>query len=353
MTYIRTIDPVNWEQFIARRNAGAKFILDFEIDAGFSFAAAVAQRKMKKGAGSVTLDHTLEVPEVVLDVDYYLKDEGVHLKTVSIISLLSPTYEITDKYEISALFSLKKIDYGEIEKYIASALDSNPSIPRQTHLSVYFSSFFGGIATSLKDKIIAHIELSGFFAKHTPASLNLYLTADEGDFRILQQGGGHDSAGHHPFHPYLIKKKNVIEHHEWFSAVPQNIRKHYQKGVHYQFLGFYDESFLCYYKLIETAFKTTKFLDKVTTVLFGSDSKKLRETLNSSNQRMMMLFIYQALIKTSQVIPEENKSKIMEAMLDSSKLRNDVAHSSDQAERSKALLAFIIWLSNLMLNSVR
>jgi hypothetical protein len=45
MSFIRTTAPVDWEAFIKQENSQITLLLDFEVDAGFSFITAVAHRK--------------------------------------------------------------------------------------------------------------------------------------------------------------------------------------------------------------------------------------------------------------------------------------------------------------------
>jgi hypothetical protein len=307
---------------------------------------------IEKGAMSVAIDSSLKIPDVVLNLDHYLEHEKIKLTQIKISALFSAIHEITDKYAISASFSPSKIDYNKINKEISRRIELKSEAPRSSHLSAYLSEFFGGIAEALREKIISHIELSGFFAKLSPSSLNLYLLSGSVTSRILQQGGGHNSAGQHPLHPEIIKTAKILQDNEFFQSIPENIKKHFQKGIHYNFLGFYDESFLSYYKLIETIFKSSKFVEIVASEVFNINNKAIKDTLKSSNQKTMMLFIYQALIQNNTDITEDDKKKFMELMLESSQLRNDIAHSSDQTEKSRNLIGFINFLSKLMLDKL-
>jgi len=347
--YYRTLTPINWGKYFEQKSHGGEFFLDFEIEAGFSFATAVAHEKMREDSGPVALDETLDVPDLRLSFDCTLKNSPIQIKSVTLKNLLRATYEATDKYRVSTIFTLNKIDFGKLEKDVARRMKDTPEAPAQSIIMVCMVEYFQEKADLIKETIISHIELSGFFAKLTPATLSLYIKNESGMFRMLQQAGGHESAGHYPIHPLSITKEVVVKNHERYSLLSTSMRRHYQKGLHYKFLGFYDEGYLCFYKLIESTFKTDKFQSKAVPSIFGIDSKQLRETLNHSNQRTMMLFIYQIIIKESSEFPEAEKANIMTKMLESSKIRNDIAHSSDQTENSKAMLPFVMSLSNMML----
>lgn len=349
MHYYRTLTAINWEEFFEKKSNDCEFILDFEIDAGFSFATAVAREKMRENPGPVTLDESLEIPDLQLSFDCSLKNTPIQLKSIIIKSLFRLTYEATDKYRVSTNFKLKKIDFDKLEKDVARRMKDKPELPAKTLISVSMLEYFQDKVDTIKENIISFIELSGYFAKIIPATLSLCVKTERSLFRMFQQSGGHESAGHYPIHPNNITKELVINNHERFSLLPTNIKKHYQKGLHYKFLGFYDESYLCFYKIIETAFKTDKFQSKALPHIFGVDSKQLRETLNKSNQRIMMLFIYQIMIKGNQDFPDEEKALFLAKMLEASTVRNDIAHSSDQTKNSKAMLPFIMNLSNMML----
>lgn len=347
--HYRTLTHIDWEKYFDKKSHDGEFVLDFEIDAGFSFITAVAHEKMRENSGPVALDETLDVPDLQLSFDCTLKNTPVQLKSVTIKNLLRATYEATDKYQVSTIFTLRKIDFGKLEKDVARRMKDCPEVPAKSIIMVCMAEYFQEKADLIREVIISHIELSGYFAKLTPATLSLYIKIEGGIFRMLQQGGGHESAGHYPIHPRSITKELVVKNHERYLLLSTSMRRHYQKGLHYKFLGFYDESYLCFYKLIETTFKTDKFQSKAVPSLFGIDSKQLRETLNNSNQRTMMLFIYQAIIKDSSENSEDEKAIIMTKMLESSKIRNEIAHSSDQTENSKAMLPFVMDLSNMML----
>ncbi|HDS1776887.1 TPA: hypothetical protein QEM49_001370 [Pseudomonas putida] len=349
MHYYRSPAAIDWEEFLEVKSNNYEFLLDFEIDAGFSFATAVAHEKTRENQGSVALDESLDIPELQLSFDCSLKNTSIHLNSITIQNLFRLTYEATDKYRISTKFTLKKIDFDKLEQDLQSSEKDKPELSRTTLASVCMVEYFQAKADIIKEVIISYIELSGYFAKLIPATLSLYAQSEQGIFRILQQSGGHESAGHYPVHPKHITKELVTQNFQRFSLMPTNIKKHFQKGLHYKFLGFYDESYLCFYKLIETTFKTDKFQSKALPDIFGIDSKQLRETLNKSNQRIMMLFIYQAMIKNNSDVPDEEKAMIMAKMLEASTIRNDIAHSSDQTKNSKSMLQFIMNLSNMML----
>src|SRR5690606_8004014 len=122
--------------------------------------------------------------------------------------------------------------------------------------------------------------------------------------------------------------------------------------IHYNFLGFYDESFLSYYKLIETIFRSSKFIEIVASEVFKINNKNIKDAIKNSNQKIMMLFIYQALIQNNTDITGSEKENFMQKMLESSQLRNDIAHSSDQTNTSRKLIEFINLLSRIMLERV-
>ncbi|MGE8345395.1 hypothetical protein [Pseudomonas helleri] len=352
MNSIRTNNFVDWEEFLNQENSTITLLLDFEIDAGFSFITAIAQRAIKKGATSITIDHNLKIPDAVLNLDYRLEKEKIKVTNIKISALFSPSYELTDQYSISAQLTTLKIDYNNIKSEISKRAELNPEIPRKSHASAYLSGFFGELADALSKRIVSHIELSGFFAKISPSSINLYLLSKNITYRILQQGGGHHSSGQHPIHPKTIKATEILKNEAFFTSMPNNFKKHYQKGIHYNFLGFYDESFLSYYKLIETIFRSSKFIEIVSSEVFKINNKNIKDAIKNSNQKIMMLFIYQALIQNNTDITGSEKENFMQKMLESSQLRNDIAHSSDQTNTSRKLIEFINLLSRIMLERV-
>ncbi|HBY1007236.1 TPA: hypothetical protein MIP48_22125, partial [Klebsiella pneumoniae] len=86
--------------------------------------------------------------------------------------------------------------------------------------------------------------------------------------------------------------------------------------------------------------------------IFGCDDKKLIATLKNSNQKTMMLFIFQWLV-FNEFLEKNNESRkdLMDKLLAASQLRNDISHSVDQSEESKKQLPFIILLSCVLIES--
>jgi hypothetical protein len=355
MYHPRTLDFVSWERFLESKDNNATFTLDFHIDAGFSFTNAVAFREMKATGKSVTLDE-LEIPILELNFSRLYIKGGILVRSISIESCASSGHDTTEKYLISACFSLKKIGYTKIESDVEKEINKNREVDRASHLRVYLSSLLLQKATILRDEIISFIEFSGFLARQIPSTLNLYLLQGGYYFRITQVGGGQETAGHNPIHPLAVKTKEIIAAYEHSLTIPENLRKHFAKGIHYKFLGFYDESFLCFYKIIESRFRSDSFCKMIAIDLFNMTDGKLISTIKTSNAKAMMLFIYQKLIKSESDgngFTELQKSELMNNLVDITEARNKIAHTADHSAESKRLLEFTIGLSKYMIASLK
>ncbi|TFW43140.1 hypothetical protein [Pseudomonas fluorescens] len=351
----RTTNFVNWDRFIECKDSNIIFVLDFYIDAGFSFTTAVAFKKMKITKNSVALDD-LHIPPLELNLSRLPIKGGVRVESLSIESAGSFPNDTTERYFVSVRFSLNKIDYAKIEKTVALNIEKYTDADRSTHLRSYLSALFLDKAKIVRDEIISFIEFSGFLAKQIPATLNLYLSKGELYSRITQAAGGQESAGHNPVHPLALRAKKVITAYKYSLSIPDALRQHHAKGVHYKFLGFYDESFLCFYKIIETRFRSDGFCSLLARDLFNMSEKKLIATIKSSSPKTMMLFIYQKLTITNTdkiALTETEKSQIMNSLIDLTEARNKIAHSADHSTESARLLGFAIWLSKYMIASLK
>ncbi len=354
MYHPRTRDFVNWERFLESKDSKPTFTLDFHIDAGFSFTNAVVFRKMNVKSEPVTLDE-LEIPTLNLNFSRLNIKGGVLVNSISIESCASSGYDKTEKYFVSVCFSLKKIGYAKIESDIAKKIDGNRQIDPATHMRVYLSSLILQKATILRDEILSFIEFSGFLARQIPSTLNLYLLQNGYYSRITQVGGGQETAGHNPIHPLAVKAKEIVAAYEHSLTIPESLRKHFGKGVHYKFLGFYDESFLCFYKIIESRFRSDSFCKMLALDLFNMTDGKLISTLKNSNPKAMMLLLYQKLIKTEgdgSDLTELQKNELMNNLIDITEARNKIAHTADHSAESSRLLDFTIRLSRYMIASL-
>lgn len=351
--YIRTLDFVDWNQYFQCATNTLTFTLDFEINAGFSLNSAISNRMRKKGSPSVEVRKAREKAKIKLKLDYQLKHLDIKIKELKLLDVSNDSYETTDRYFVSTTFSVINSNNKTLNEIFKKADSINGVVEDDLVVQLFFSNFFGDKAQELMNEIISFIEFSGFYARQVPATLNLYLTDNKGKyFRITQRGGGHQSSSHYPIHPLLIKSKSIISGYENYVLISENIKKHYKKGVHYQFLGFYDESFLCFYKIIESIFKTDSFSKLLSEVIFKTNSKELKGALKSSNQKTMMLYIYQYLIEVNQEpIDDEKKAETLKTMLLASDIRNNIAHSSDQLEESQKILPFLINLAGFMMST--
>lgn len=351
--YIRTSDFVDWNQYFQCATNTLTFTLDFEINAGFSLCSAISNRMMQKGSPSVEVSKAREKAKIKLKLDYQLKHLDIKIKELKLLDVSNDSYETTDRYFFSTTFSVINSNYKTLNEIFKKADSINGVVEDDLVVQLFFSNFFGDKAQELMNEIISFIEFSGFYARQVPATLNLYVTDNKGKyFRITQRGGGNQSSSNYPIHPLLIKSKSIISKYENYVLISNNIKKHYKKGVHYQFLGFYDESFLCFYKIIESIFKTDSFSKLLSEVIFKTNSKELKGALKSSNQKTMMLYIYQYLIEVNRdTIDDEEKAEILKKMILASDIRNNIAHSSDQLEESQKILPFLIDLAGFMMST--
>lgn len=349
--FIRTNKFVRWIDFIEQKSEVVLFALDFEIDAGFSFCTAISNRMMQKGKRIIPLDETINLSKIDLILNYPLSEIEIEVKNVKIVYVSNESYKNTDRYIVSVTFSLLELNYEYLNKMLNEDGLEKPSSSEDIRMMVLFSKFFGEKASRLMDEIISHIELSGFYVRQVPASFNLYINYDKIEFfRVTQKGDGGNSSGENPIHPLLVRSKSIISSYENNLLIPNNIKKHYKKGIHYRFLGFYDESFLCFYKIVELIFKESGFSKKLTKMIFNSDLELAIGAIKSSNQKTMMLFIYQFIMLDDKYICSE-KNELMRNMILMSDLRNKIAHSSDQSEESRRMLPSLISLSNFMILS--
>lgn len=351
---IRTLEFIDWDVFLAERNKDVTFTLDFHIDAGFSFANAVAHRKIhKEKAKSVAMDDSLRIPTVIFNFQDEMKVEHLKIYSIGIKDVDYQFSDITEKYIITVIFSDEEIDYEKFRKDLNFRYGENDSLDKNVVNQIYFTSYFKERADKIKDEIVSFIELSGHFAKYSHSSLNLYLNEEGLYFRILQSGGGIQTAGHNPIHPLLLRRDKLISLKDTYDKIPVQYKKYYQKGIHYQFLGFFDESFLCFYKLIENLFYCEDFL-----MLFHQNNDKFEELKGiqktrkrPGNQKKMISFICEWIIGADcSSIQEQNK--LYEIFDDLINIRNEIAHGTDQNEKSNIAIRQLTTLSNVMLNRV-
>lgn len=350
---IRTLDFVDWNQYFQCVTNTLTFTLDFEINAGFSLCSAISSRMMQKGLPLVEVRKAREKANIKLKFDYQLKHLDIKIKELELLDVSNESYETTDRYFVSTTFSVINSNNKTLNEIFQKTNSINGVVEDDIVIKLFFSKFFGNKAQELMDEIISFIEFSGFYARQVPSTLNLYLTDNKGNYlRVTQRGGGQQSSSHYPIHPLLIKPKSIISNYENYVLTSENIKKHYKKGIHYQFLGFYDESFLCFYKIIESIFKTDLFSKLLSETIFKANSKELKGALKSSNQKTMMLYIYQYFIEVYQdPINDEQKAEILKKMILASDIRNNIAHSSDQLEESQKVLPFLINLAKFMMNA--
>jgi len=349
--YIRTLNYVDWDKYSQCDISTIAFTMDFEINAGFSLCTAISNRMIKKGMRSVEVKKAMEKANVKLKLDYQLKSLEIRVKEISIEDISSEPYEITDRYFVSVSFTIINSKNKTLNEILKESGYFNEAIGGEDFSSSLFPVLLGDKSQRLMNEIISFIEISGFYARQVVSTLNLYLTDEKGQYRrVTQIGGGHQSASQNPIHPLLIKSKYIISSYENSASLPDNIKKHYKKGVHYQFLGFYDESFLCFYKIIESIFKSDNFSKSLSKKIFKTNSKEIIGALKSSNQKTMMLYIYQYFIEINkEPISNEKKDELLGDMLLASNIRNNIAHSSEQLEESKRVLPFLISLANFMI----
>lgn len=349
---IRTLEFINWNRFLEEKNEHVTLILDFEIDAGFSFTNAVALRKMHKTCSSVPLDSSLIVPSKLLQFTNLILSDTVILHSVMIDSLDFQKIEITERYTISAKFSPCNIDYELINSELSQLIENNENCSKENIIRSYMVNYFQHAANIVKNNIISFIDLSSSFSRFVNGSYNLYFIKDDRPFRIVQESGGTETAWHNPVHPNSLIASAIQKRYEMLSKLQDNIKTYLIKGAHYKFLGFYDESFIIYYKIVETIFKGNIFPSILAQKVFGCDDKKLITTLKNSNQKTMMLFIYQWLV-LNEFLEKNNVDKkyLIDKLLAASQLRNDISHSVDQSEESKKQLPFIIMLSHILIES--
>ncbi|ENC0145080.1 hypothetical protein ACEV6G_20405 [Enterobacter ludwigii] len=350
---IRTLEFMNWKEFLSERNESYSLTLDFQIDAGFSFTQAVAFRKMQKTGKSVALDGSLKVPSRILQFNNLILCNTVILHSVEIYSHSFQNIETTERYTISAQFSPCSIDHDFINTELSKRLKSkNDNCSEETIILLYMVDYFNKFAETVKNEIISFLELSSNYVRLVNGSFNLYIYKNEKPYRVTQQSGGQDSAWHNPVHPLALKSHLVQERYETLSRLPENIKIYLSKGAHYKFLGFYDESFIIYYKIVETIFKGNIFPSILAECLFDSTDKKLLPILKNANQKNMMLYIFQWFIKVTPEASDVQKKEIMNQLLDACYLRNEISHSVDQSKESKKQLPFIISLSHNLISAI-
>ncbi|AZE30144.1 hypothetical protein [Pseudomonas chlororaphis] len=331
MQPIRTTNHINWESFLDQDHKKSDFILDFSIDAGFSFSTALIFRKFEKTrhhpkpieANSVT-----HLSKRKFHFANLISAEGLIIKSINIQQFDPFSYTTTDPYHIEAYFQIPDIDNSKLKGIIARKAQKNKA--QETGAATAFLvEYFSKLCESLKDQIIMFIELSGYYAKFKPSTINLYITQNKQTLRIIQSGSNCNTAGQHPLHPGQLTNKTIQKIYEYQTGIPDDLRKLYQKGVHYKFLEFHEESLLCFYKIIEDTFKTESFTKKLSHTLFEVDDPKVASSIRGSSQRTVMIFIYQYLEKNSRKNITKEKPPEIELLLDLikiSNLRNDVAH---------------------------
>ncbi|BBH33427.1 hypothetical protein [Pseudomonas sp. St290] len=331
MQPIRTTNHIDWGNFLDQDHKKSDFILDFSIDAGFSFSTALILRKFKKTkhqpkpieANSLTCLSRRKFQFANL-----ISAEGFLIKSINIQQLDSLSYTTTDPYHIEACFQIPDIDNSKFKEIIIRRAQGNKAQETDT-ATAFLVEYFSKLCESLKDQIIMFIELSGYYAKFKPSTINLYITQNKKTLRIIQSGTNCNTAGQNPLHPGQLTSQTIREIYEYQIGISDDLRKLYQKGVHYKFLEFHEESLLCFYKIIEDIFKTESFTKKLSHTLFEVDDPKVASSIRGSSQRTVMIFIYQYLVKnfrknTTKEKPPE--TKLLLDLIKLSNLRNDVAH---------------------------
>lgn len=341
--HIRTLDYVDHEQLLKNHSEETVYILDFMIDAGFSTRLAVINRIFKKKEAK-SVSCSVKTPGIELIFENFRIDENIIIREIYLDVAGPSTYEVTEQYLVSVIFSLKKINLPDLPLNNTDGKISNIDI-----LSIKSCDFFEKVITNIINEIISYIEMSGYFSKLVMATPNLYLISDSKEYRITQLGGGIETAGHNPLHPFLIKKNDIIKNYKLHSKLDNKIKTVYRKGIHYKFMGFYDESFLCFYKVIEIIFKDESFSKKISKKIFNFENKNITSTMKGANQKSMILFIYLYFYGDNTDTSDDDRKNILQKMISASELRNNIAHSSDKSEESKKLIPIVIALAKIMI----
>lgn len=354
--YLRTLNFIEWHKYLDYNINNFIFLLDFQIDAGFSFSQAIICRDFDKNKSKIADISDIKRKILFhLRLNYQLDD--IKIREIKIRDVSGNSSEITDRYLISITFSLINLKNQTLNEIFTELGYSKEYEDIEISLKHSFNKFWKDRDQKLMNEIISFIEYSGFYANQVLASLNFYLINDDqtDDYdkkflRIFQRGGGIETSAHNPIHPLLIKRKFLISEYKKYLSTPKYIKQHYAKGVHYHFLGFYDESFLCFYKIIEFIFKEKTFLENLSQTIFKIKSKDISNIIKSSNQKIMMLYIYQYLIETEKDFVEDDKRTIIiDNLILASELRNNIAHGSNQQEKSKKILPFLINFVKIMI----
>lgn len=349
---IRTLKFIDWHKFLEEKNEKPELILDFEIDAGFSFTHGVVLRKMQKTGSTVLLDGSLHVPSKLLKFKDLSLSQVITLHSIRIESLNFQKIETTERYKLSVKFSPCGIDFEAINTEIKQLIIKSENCSEENVIISYMVDYFQNLASIVKNDVISFIELSNSFTQFVNGSYNLYIINNNDYYRAFQRTDAKETAWNNPIHPLTLKANEIHKRHEMLSNLPKNIKTYLSKGSHYKFLGFYDESYISYYKIVETIFKGDIFPYILAQSLFESNDKKLITTIKSSNQKTMMLFIYQWLVLNENFEDGFQKNEIINKLLSASELRNGISHSVDQSEESKKQLPFIIMLSHALIKSV-
>ncbi|EBP8878294.1 hypothetical protein AC350_22515, partial [Salmonella enterica subsp. enterica] len=148
---IRTLEFIDWDVFLAERNKDVTFTLDFHIDAGFSFANAVAHRKIhKEKAKSVAMDDSLRIPTVIFNFQDKMKVGHSKINSITIKTVDYQFSDITEKYIITVIFSDGKMDYEKFRKDLDFRYDENDSLDKKVVSQIYFTSYFKERAEKIK-----------------------------------------------------------------------------------------------------------------------------------------------------------------------------------------------------------
>lgn len=254
---IRTSDFINWKRFLEEENEHLILILDFDIDAGFSFTNAVAQMKMHKTCSTVSLDSSLRIPSKILRFNNLILSNALTLHSVKIESHHFQKIETTERYTLSATFSPCSVNYKVINSELSQRIDKCGNCSEENIIRLYMVDYFQTFANIVKNNILSFIELSSSFTKFVNGSYNLYLSEDGRPYRIVQESEVKETAWHNPVHPLLLRASAVQKSYEMLLRIPDNIKTYLVKGAHYKFLGFYDESFII--KLLKQYLKVTPF----------------------------------------------------------------------------------------------
>jgi len=352
--YIRTLKFVDWSSFLEKRDEDVSLTLDFKIEAGFSFSAAIAFRKMSKfKLTNISLGENLDVPEMIL------KLQGIHInKDIILEKVIMETLDFglgsdTECYLVSAFFKVSKVDYEQIEKQISEYSDSSKEEVNEHVLSLPVIDYFRVRADIVKNAILNFIEVSNYFCRYVHASYNLYLDKGSEYYRVTQLSESRETAGQFALHPHAVRPELIEKWYKSISKIPEDLRVLLAKGSHYRFLGFFEESYLCYYRLIEMVFKGPHFIPSLTEQIFEINNDKIIGAVKGASHKMLAVFIFKW-IKLKRLQYEEYKEDedLIVALMDFIELRNKLTHSADVSGNAKEMIPFMRWIVFNMLDEV-